>query len=617
MAIQFSKTGIKKLSTTPNETRSWSIALVLFAFLLNIDTIRYGFTFDDPLVVSQNKFVAEGWSSLGTIFKTANLEGYNGQKESNYRPFSIGQFAIERSIFGTGPAGFHFMHLLFYAIVGWLVFRFLMVILKAYPVWIPVAVTALFIAHPLHTEVVANLKSRDEIMALIGILSTLLILLKDHTPDFKYILLIFATACVAFFSKESAFALVVVAPLTVYYFNPKGLKSRLKHLMAIGLAAGLYLIMRQFIAEVPAPNFHLEDNALFAFEYPERIMAGMALIAHNAWLFLFPFKLRADYSYDQLHLTGWTDIWSYAGLLILAMALYNMIKGLKSKSIAGYAWTFSALFYAITSNIFIMTGATLAERFMFVPSLGLLILVGLFISDLYSKQRISKGQAIMILSLVTVIYSIRTLIRNTDWYDNAKIVEITSKDCPSSIRALTKQARNKFEEAMRVNQPEGRIQLFSQSLNNLNSSLAIYDGYALTHFIYGMVERELKNYKQAITSFNKAIALKPDDGSFDFQLGQTYILDNEDLQALASFQRAEGKGVRNIALYDEWAKLYLKKNQYVAAIEVYKKLKAIKSAEKYALGQITKIYRDQLQDIENAMLYNEELRKVIESERKK
>lgn len=616
MAVKSSRKGIKPQSNLSTSIPRWSIALFLFAFLLNIDTLRYEFTFDDPLVVAQNKFVDQGWTALPKIFTTANLEGYNGLKESNYRPFSIAQFAIERSLLGREPGGFHFMHLLYYALGCLLVFKFLILIFKNYPVWLPVSITALFIAHPLHTEVVANLKSRDEITALIGIVATLLLIIKQEPFRIRQTILVFLCALIAFFSKESALPLVVVAPLTVFYFNPKGIRDRLQPLVAIGLAALIYLVMRQFVAEVPPPDFKLEDNALFAFEYPERIMAAMALIAHYTWLFLFPFKLRADYSFDHLHLTGWTDIWSYAGLVIFGLAVYLLIKGLRSKSIAGYAIAFSALFYVVTSNLFIMTGATLAERFLFVPSLGLLTLFGSYLFEGYKKQKVTESMAILICTGLVVLYSIRTLVRNPDWQDNPHIFSVTARDCPRSVRALTKQARIKYEEAIRINNPVTKTKFFSESITYLDASMKIYDRYALTHFVYGIVQKEQKNYKAAIGSILKAISIKPTDGTFDLNLGLVYVQTNEDSLALTYFQRASDKGVSTINLYDERAKIYLKQRRFGDAITEYKKMMDIKPSQRYALSQITKIYRDQLNDLNNAQLYNDQLKKVIDAEKK-
>ncbi len=617
MAVKPSKKGVQPQPTVWKPISRWSILLFLFAFILNADTLRYQFTYDDPLVVSQNKFVDQGWTALPEIFTTASLEGYNGQKESNYRPFSIGQFAIERSVFGTGPGGFHFMHLLYYALGCVMVFHLLILIFKDYPIWLPIGVAALFIAHPLHTEVVANLKSRDEITSLIGIVGTLLVLLKTGPFTIKSAVLVFFSSCMAFFSKESALSLILAAPITIYYFNPGGLKSNLRALIVIGLAASIYLVMRQYVAEVPGPNFRLEDNALFVFEYPERLIAAIALIAHYAWIFLFPVILRADYSFDQLQLSGWSDPWSYAGLLVLGVILYWIIKGLKSKSIAGYAATFSVLFYVVTSNLLVMTGATLAERFMFIPSLGLLMLIGTFIFELYKKQKISESRMIAILIVVTALYSIRTFTRNPVWRDNPNLFGVTAQNSPRSIRALTNLASIKYESAMRLGNPVTRARLCNEALTYLDASMAIYGQYAQTHITYGNIQREQKKYPLSIESIRKAIAINPADGSFDFSLALTYVLTNEDSLALASFQQASDKGLNNISFYDEWAKLYLKRKQFNEAIQTYKKMMVIPAGKRFALSQITKIYRDQLDDVEQAMFYNEQLKKVVEAEIRK
>ena len=66
-------------------SRKWKWFVIILALVVNLDTIRYDFTLDDPLVITGNAFVQEGWKSIPKIFSTVNLEGYSGEKESNYR----------------------------------------------------------------------------------------------------------------------------------------------------------------------------------------------------------------------------------------------------------------------------------------------------------------------------------------------------------------------------------------------------------------------------------------------------------------------------------------------------------------------------------------------------
>ncbi|MGB3530565.1 MAG: hypothetical protein WBB35_14495 [Saprospiraceae bacterium] len=593
-------------------SRKWKWFVIILALVVNLDTIRYDFTLDDPLVITGNAFVQEGWKSIPRIFSTVNLEGYSGEKESNYRPLSISQFAIEKSIFGLNPTGFHLLHILYYSLVCMLVFVFLTLILRGVDPWIPFVITILYTIHPIHVEVVANLKSRDEIMGMIGILSSLILILRP-TNSLMSRLALGLTACVAFFSKESALPLILVAPLTLYFFREKSIRQIVSDSAPIWIAAILYLFMRQVIARTPGPNFTLEENALFYFSAPERWFAALALIGHYIQLMLFPLTLRADYSFDQLHLRGWSDPWAYAGLLILTIAVYMVVRGFKSKSMWSYALIFAGLFYSVTANILVMTGATLAERFMFVPSLALMILFVYAVQSLSNKLALSRKVMFGICGVFGLFWVIKTLDRNPDWKTNDLIYEVSVRDSPQSIRTMTKMARSKYNQALDPMNQASKEALLAESQSLLDKSIGLYDGYGLSHLLKGLILRLRNDYPGAIKQLTIASTSRPEAATAHLQLGITYRMMQNDASAAGEFEIAESKGLKSTLLYHEMATLYIDTNQPLKAVEYYKKLIDLDPTDKNTLSQLVKIYRDQLKDMEHARFYNEKLKKLLDA----
>lgn len=106
------------------------------------------------------------------------------------------------------------------------------------------------------------------------------------------------------FLKRIRLAIDSCCPFDFIFFREKSIRQIVSDSAPIWIAAILYLFMRQVIARTPGPNFTLEENALFYFSAPERWFAALALIGHYIQLMLFPLTLRADYSFDQLHLRG-------------------------------------------------------------------------------------------------------------------------------------------------------------------------------------------------------------------------------------------------------------------------------------------------------------------------
>ena len=171
------------------------LILSILAIGLYAQSLSFGYVLDDTMVIEKNQFVQKGFDGIGDIFRFESFRGYFGEQKQllegdRYRPFSLATFAAEIGLFGKGKTFFgHFINLLLYALTAILLYR---VLLFMFPkeeetasnietsnfklqtfLSIPFLATLLFIAHPLHVEVVANIKGRDEILALLGELSAL------------------------------------------------------------------------------------------------------------------------------------------------------------------------------------------------------------------------------------------------------------------------------------------------------------------------------------------------------------------------------------------------------------------------------------------------------------
>ena len=161
----------------------WQAALMLIVpFALYWQTTGYGYVLDDQIVITDNSFTKEGWSGIDDLLLTESFTGYFGeQKElvqgNRYRPLSLITFAIEYGITGgLHPWLSHFINILLYGILGIVILRVFHLLLPdriqtASWLSLPFLVALLYILHPIHTEAVANIKGRDEIMAMLLSLS--------------------------------------------------------------------------------------------------------------------------------------------------------------------------------------------------------------------------------------------------------------------------------------------------------------------------------------------------------------------------------------------------------------------------------------------------------------
>ena len=156
--------------------KNWQYAVIFgITLILYANTLRHGFVLDDEVVIVKNEYVQKGIKGIPSILSHDSFAGYGrvGEGKSvveggRYRPLSLIFFAVIYSLSGANALIFHLFAIVLYACTCVLLYRFLLLMLKdrAYHQEIAWFATLLFTVHPVHTEVVANIKGCDEQLAL-------------------------------------------------------------------------------------------------------------------------------------------------------------------------------------------------------------------------------------------------------------------------------------------------------------------------------------------------------------------------------------------------------------------------------------------------------------------
>ena len=165
----------------------WIYAVIVVLVLaIYGNTINHEFVMDDSLYIVNNKVVQNHqWEN---IFTKSSTWGNDGVNDGAYRPIVLASFVLDHVFFGDKPSGYHVIQIVLYAVLCVLIFVFLRKLLKSENLWIPTIITLLFVAHPIHTEVVANIKSRDEILGMLFLIISgiaFLNYIKASTIDLK------------------------------------------------------------------------------------------------------------------------------------------------------------------------------------------------------------------------------------------------------------------------------------------------------------------------------------------------------------------------------------------------------------------------------------------------
>ncbi|MBO7481180.1 MAG: tetratricopeptide repeat protein [Bacteroidales bacterium] len=201
----------------------WIIAAICVAgFLLYGGSLQNDYNLDDDYVCENHELVKQGIKGIPEIF--ASRYNNSGGVMFGYRPVTVAIYAIEYQIFGESTAIGHFFNVIYYIIVCIILFFFLRKLLEtkfsSTNLLISIVVTAIFMAHAIHSEVILSLKNREEILCLIFCLSSALLALRYYDKR-KIIDIIFAIILlgIGFLTKESAIVFLAIIPLAIIFFR--------------------------------------------------------------------------------------------------------------------------------------------------------------------------------------------------------------------------------------------------------------------------------------------------------------------------------------------------------------------------------------------------------------
>lgn len=198
------------------------VAICVAGFLLYGGSLQNGYNLDDDYVCENHELVKQGIKGIPEIF--ASRYNNSGGVMFGYRPVTIAIYAIEYQIFGESTAIGHFFNVIYYIIACIILFFFLRKLLgtkyASANLLLSIVVTAIFMAHAIHSEVVLSLKNREEILCLIFCLSSALLALRYYDKR-KIIDIIFAIILlgIGFLTKESAIVFLAIIPLAIIFFR--------------------------------------------------------------------------------------------------------------------------------------------------------------------------------------------------------------------------------------------------------------------------------------------------------------------------------------------------------------------------------------------------------------
>ena len=415
--------------------RVWVLFVAIVAYL---NALGNGFAYDDNHLVERNPVVTEarwGDALLGPYWAAQGPAG------TLYRPVTIASFTAEWRLWHGSPIGFHLVNLLVHALVSVLVLALL-----ARFVSVPGALAGavLFAIHPLHVEAVANVVGRSELYAAAAVLGAALVYLDRGTATpVREAVRLGGLALLYLFglgSKEIAVTLPgVLLLLEACRRDPLPLRDRLRREapVFVSLAAVLaaYLLLRVSVlgtvtGEVPAP-------ALRGLGTGARILTALTLWPEYLRLMVFPRTLSADYAPGVVMTVHTVTPAVILGALVLIAWVVAAFATFRAAPVvsAGLGW------FVITilpvSNLLVPAGTLLAERTLYVPSVGVaLVLAGVVDLGWRTAPRRARRFAAALGAVAGAALLVRTVDRNPTWMSTYVVLNTLAEEHPESFLAL-------------------------------------------------------------------------------------------------------------------------------------------------------------------------------------
>jgi hypothetical protein len=400
----------------PGKRLAWqALLLAAVAALIYANALSNDFVFDDLVTFRQDRNI-RSLSTVPRIFTTP---------EGSFRPVRNASFALDYALSGDEPWGYHLCNIAYHAACAFLVLLLLRRLTGSGRAALIGAL--LFCVHPVHTESVAYVSGRRDVLtALFFLLGLLAYLRYRRRGQARWILAALGSWLLALGAKEMAITLPAVVFLHDLVLDRAALR-RHAPIYAVGgalvVAAAAWILLSEHRV---ASGFHGGDAVRHYATIPR-------LLVHDLSLLVAPVHLLADYSFEAFPLShGFTDVRTLVAVAMLLIVGGIAVAERRRAPLVtfGIGWFFVTI--APVSQL-VPYHELAAEHWLYLPSVGFCLVVGWGVEAL--ARRFGTRPVLGILAVVLVAFGARTMVRNLDWKDEETLWRVTAEAAPGCARA--------------------------------------------------------------------------------------------------------------------------------------------------------------------------------------
>ncbi len=608
------------------------LLLLIVVALLYGNVLKNGYSLDDSIVTESSNITAKGIKAIPKLLRSYYIERAKNVK-FEYRPLAKISFALEHELFGVNVVVSHFINLLLYAIALFLLYGALKVLFSAYDDAIAFYCTLLFAIMPIHTEVVASLKNREELLCFIFCMIALKQFLLFFDSGFKkWLSFFFALLAfyLAFLTKLDALPFLAVIPILAYVKTRLHLKQTIVFGALLFGTYFLYILTKRGALEKTAAkrmSAWFENPLFFEYVLKYRITAMFNSLGFYINQELFPFKQSCYYGYDtipvfRLSWHGWL------GILASPLIAWGLIRSYLKKDFLLFAGLF--IFCGSVSmylNLVRPAVGIVADRFAFLSSLGAAITIVALLHRYFSLAPAAPKQLKLIAGIVAVVFATSIISRNRDWKSLDTLIHADYTKYPNSaflnyreglcLVQAVEQKRTKVETVAQQREIFLRARtLVEKSVRTdpgylvSRSYLCYINIYLLNDFKAALphVDTALSIEKNTELYFYKAICMRetkqPDSAEFylkkclELDAGYTnaynllsydYAASKQFDKTVALYSNAIKAGVNTLEINNGLGKTYWQMGDTAQAIVYYQRALAIEPANEEAAAMLKRL----------------------------
>jgi Tfp pilus assembly protein PilF len=525
-----------------------ALAIFAFASCIYFPSLKNGFVWDDKALVENPDIRTLNSDTVKRVF-TTNYWDATDATSGLYRPLTALSFHADYQTHGDKPAGFHLTNVLFNAAVCALVFLVLVEMFAALDLALIAAL--FFAAFPMHVENVAWVSGRTDVLATMFMLASLW-----WTGARKGALIgapLFFIA--ALLSKETAIvlpAVVLVSGLLSARREPSARRRGIILTAVLFVVALLYLVLRKQVLGASVGSFHR-----FTHGFEQAVALSFSILAHYTYKLLFPFRLNAESDFPPP--AHFWNVHTLVGVAIFAGICYSLWRWRHQRAFV-FGVAIIGLGLLPVLNI-LPVNQILAERFLYFPSVGFALLVGLAVVTLRRRWRLPVTIA---LAVLLAACAARTVVRTSDWKDELTLFQKSVAASPNNARARASlggtlydlerydEALNEYRFAVRVNpsyapgwsglaRTEGKLGHINEALDAIQNAIDIDPDNAVYYNSLGMLQFQARDYMNAVGSFREVLQIRPRHLHARFNLGLALYQVGDFEGAVKEFTELENK----------------------------------------------------------------------------